>query len=63
MKIVRNIVICMVITMFLFTACAPAAQPQVIEVTRMVEGTPETIVVTAQPESRCHARKCNRRYP
>lgn len=51
MKTVKNIVICIVIAMFLFTACAPAAEPQIVEVTRMVAGTPETIEVTAQPEA------------
>ena len=38
----------------LLSACAPAAQPQMVEVTRIVAGTPkiEQVVVTSAPEEK-----------
>ncbi|NMC12551.1 MAG: phosphate ABC transporter substrate-binding protein PstS, partial [Chloroflexi bacterium] len=55
MKTSYQIVILMMAASLLFGACgqAPATpiEPQVVEVTRIVEGTPQTIVITATAEA------------
>lgn len=38
-------------TAMLLAACAPAATPASVEVTRVVAGTPETVVITATPDA------------
>jgi oligopeptide transport system substrate-binding protein len=39
----------LVVASMVLTACGGAGAPQTIEVTRMVEGTPQTMVITATP--------------
>lgn len=54
MKTSYKIVILMMVASVLLGACGQAAtpvEPQVVEVTRIVEGTPQTIIITATAEA------------
>jgi branched-chain amino acid transport system substrate-binding protein len=55
-KITKTLLFTLVLGALILNACAPAAtpapvvEPQVVEVTRIVQGTPETIIVTVEAE-------------
>jgi branched-chain amino acid transport system substrate-binding protein len=53
-KNARILILVLALGSLVLNACAPAATtvatPQIVEVTRIVEGTPQTIVVTAEPK-------------
>lgn len=55
MKTSYQIVILMMVISLLLSACGQTATtvaPQVVEVTRIVQGTPQTVVITATPEAK-----------
>ncbi len=56
-KTIKTLAFVIVLGALLLNACAPAAtpapppEPQIVEVTRVVAGTPETIIITVEPET------------
>ena len=46
----RSALFILLLASLVLAACSPAA-PATVEVTRMVEGTPQTVIITATPEA------------
>ena len=48
-KYIKTLLVFITIFMLLLNGCGPAPTPQIIEVTKIVEGEVQTIVITATP--------------